>query len=52
VEETSGAARSLAEESRALAQEIAKFRLGAHAGGPVVRHGASRPARPYVVRAA
>lgn len=52
VEETSGAARSLAEESRALAQEIAKFRLGAHAGGPVVRHGTPRPARPYVVRAA
>jgi methyl-accepting chemotaxis protein len=29
VEETSAAARSLAQESRSLAEEIAKFRLGA-----------------------
>ncbi len=52
VEETSAAARSLAQESRTLAEEITKFRLGADMGRPAVQSAKERRGQPYMARAA
>lgn len=52
VEETSAAARSLAQQSRTLAEEITKFRLGSDMGRTVQPAAKASRGKPYMARAA